>query len=348
MNARRGALRFNPVVLRVLLLVGAVALVLAAAELGLVLYHEIKTARSIAGLPPMEERVIVSSQDADLMFEFKPGASVGDFTVNSLGMADGETSLEKSDHAFRIAVVGDSISANFAAGTPTGEFHPRAQNFQERLEMTLAESPQAGPIRSYEVLNFGVNGYSISQVARMATTRARQFDPDVVIAQLCLNDPFTRQRLYSNAPPIFPTRLVGFVSRRLWPQRSIARAFVDSRYTEQGWKNVREGLRDLADLSKEVPVLAVLVPYLDPNAYEDWEFQLYHDRIAEIAREVGLPLLDLRLEFEAAGLIDAKPGVDPIHPGPEGHALMAKRIRSELEALGMLPQLDASSVGPVP
>jgi lysophospholipase L1-like esterase len=314
---------------RLLLAAVALALPLAAAEIGLAIYHSATAAASLAALPPIEQRAIIGSDDPLLRFEFNPGWSQGDFQINALGLADDATSERKPPGSFRVAVVGDSISANFA-------LEPREVIFPTRLEALLAEAPRPEGIRRFEVLNLGVNGYALPQILQMARTRARTLGADAIVAQLCLNDPFTAQQGFANAPSDHPTRLIGFAARRLWRERALARTYVESRYTEQGWRNVESSLQGLAALSAELPVLAVLVPYLAPTAYERWGFERYHERIGASARAAGLALLDLREDFERAGLIDRGPGEDPIHPDPAGHELMAGRILDELESRGML------------
>jgi len=313
---------------RILLATVALALPLAVAEIGLVLYHTVQNAAGLAALPPADQRAIIDSEDPQLRFEFNPGWSRGDFHVNALGLADDDTTRDKPPGTFRIAVVGDSISANFG-------LEPREVIFATRLEALLSDAPHPAGVR-FEVLNLGVNGYSMPQILQMARTRARMLGADAIVAQLCLNDPFTAQQGYADAPWDHPTRLAGFVARRLWRERALARSYVDSRYTEQGWRNVESSLRGLAALASEIPVLAVLVPYLVPDAYERWGFERYHERIGAIAREAGLPLLDLRSDFEGAGLIARGPGEDPIHPDPAGHSLIAERVLETLQARGML------------
>ena len=202
------------------------------------------------------------------------------------------------------------------------------------------KAPRPEGIRRFEVLNLGVNSYSMPQTLQMARTRARELGADAIVAQLCLNDPFTAQPGYANVPLDHPSRLIGFVARRVWRERSLARTYVDSRYTKEGWRKVESSLRGLAALSADVPVLAVLVPYLAPTAYEGWGFERYHERIGAIARDAGLALLDLHPDFERAGLIDRGPGEDPIHPNPAGHELMAERILEELKRRGMLAPPD--------
>ena len=49
----------------------ALVLPLGAAEIGLAVYHSVQSSRSLAALPPVEQRALVPSQDPELLFEFK-------------------------------------------------------------------------------------------------------------------------------------------------------------------------------------------------------------------------------------------------------------------------------------
>lgn len=329
MDSHTGARHGSRWLLRLLVVGIAFALPLVAAEIALRVYHGVTVARTLAALPPESQRAIITSADPARVFEFNPGWSRSDFQVNQLGLADDETTATKPEGILRIAIVGDSITANFW-------LEPREVIFATRLEELLARRPAPEGFTGFEVLNLGVNGYSAPQILAMARSRALELGADVIVAQLCLNDPFTKQQGYANAPPPYPLRLIGFVARRLIPERALARSHVDSRYTDAGWRNVERAVRGLAALSTEVPVLAVLVPYLAPPAYEQWGFGRFHEGIARIASDAGLPLLDLRDDFERAGLIDRSPHEDPVHPGPEGHALIAKRILDGLSDLNLL------------
>lgn len=107
--------------------------------------------------------------------------------MNRLGMADDAVELEATQPSFRIAFVGDSLTANY-------RHRPRNEIYLELIEDELAARSPDG--LRVEALNFGANGYSVLQTVQMARTRAPRFDPDILVAQLCLNDPYA-----SNMPP---------------------------------------------------------------------------------------------------------------------------------------------------
>jgi lysophospholipase L1-like esterase len=81
----------------------------------------------------------------------------------------------------------------------------------------------------------------------------------------------------------------------------------------------------------------VLFPYFYAPAYESWDFDRIHRIWSESAAQAGIPFVDLKPVFEAAGEIDRRWPKDPLHPSAEGHRLAAHAIRSELEKRGLLP-----------
>jgi len=304
---------------------------LGVLEGSLRVYHRVKLWRERQALPPLASRAMIPSADPELLFEWNPGWSKDGFSVNSLGMPDREVALEKPDGVFRIAFVGDSISANFG-------HRPRPEIYLNVLGRTLDHEARGG-IR-FEVLNFGVNAYSLLQSVRMLETRALRFAPDLVIAQLCLNDPYPSSTPYADLTPEGPSRLWNFLFRRLAPLHFWAWSYVGNGYDDAGIENVKRGIARLAEIARRgPPVLAVLFPYLYAPAYDEWGFERFHDVYREAAREAGLPLLDLYQPFRRAGAIEVR-GVnaDAIHPGREMHELAAAEILAELDQLGMLPK----------
>ncbi len=306
---------------------------LGALEIALRVYHQFGVWREWRALPPVAERALIPSPDPELIFEWNPGWSKQAFTLNSLGMADREVALEKSADVFRIAFIGDSITANF-------EHRPRPEIYLNVLGSRLEQEARGGA--RFEVLNFGVNAYSLLQSVRALEVRAARFAPDLVIAQLCLNDPYPSSTPYALATPNGPSRLWNFLYRRLARDRFWGWAYIEANYDETGIANVRRGIARLAELGREgPPILAVLFPYFYAPAYEQWGFERFHEIYRQAAREAGLPLLDLYDPLQRAGLISAAPfPADAIHPGREVHALAAVAIEARLDELRLLPPVE--------
>jgi lysophospholipase L1-like esterase len=303
---------------------------LAVLEGALHAYHRLKDWREQRALPPVSARAAIPSPDAELIFEWNPGWREDGFSVNSDGMPDREISLQKLPGTFRIAAVGDSISANF-------RHRPRPEIYLNLLGRELDQEIWRGA--RFEMLNFGVNGYGVEQDVRMLETRVQRFSPDVVIAQLCLNDPYPSNSPYTRSAPFGPSRLWNFVFRRLSPDRFWAASFVDYLYDDEGIQNVERGMTRLAEIARgSLRILPVLFPYLYAPAYDAWGFQRLHEIYRRAAERAGLPLLDLYRPLRRAGVVEFRRyPADPIHPGREGHEIAAREILAALDALEWLP-----------
>jgi hypothetical protein len=126
--------------------------------------------------------------------DLTPGARITfldqPLTVNRFGMRDRETTREKPAGTYRIALLGPSHV--MGSGVADGE------TFADVLEERLNQSAPPSSPRRYEVLNFGVAGYSLLQQLALLDERVFDFQPDAVfitdspraeepiVGQLCL------------------------------------------------------------------------------------------------------------------------------------------------------------------
>lgn len=114
------------------------------------------------------------SENPALRYELRPGAP----TVNAAGFRGREVPREKAPGVFRIAAIGDSVTF----GPPASAATP----WPRQLEALLASA--GGAVR-FEVLNFGVTGYDVLQVAERLSTLGMSYDPDLIVYAYVLNDP---------------------------------------------------------------------------------------------------------------------------------------------------------------
>ncbi len=122
------------------------------------------------------------SDNPVLKYELRPGAGVGVDTINSAGFRDREYAMAKTDGLFRIIAIGDSVTY----GIPVPDARDKA--WPKQLERLLnARSTAAAP--RFEVLNLGVIGYNITQVAERLRALGMDYEPDLVIYGYVLNDP---------------------------------------------------------------------------------------------------------------------------------------------------------------
>ncbi|MBX3703146.1 MAG: hypothetical protein KF822_05180 [Steroidobacteraceae bacterium] len=95
------------------------------------------------------------------------------FSTNRWGMRDRDYELEKAPGTLRIALLGPS----HVMGNGVGD----GETFEALVEDRLNREHALPGIGRYEVLNFGVDGYCLTQQVRMLEERVFDFAPDVVI-----------------------------------------------------------------------------------------------------------------------------------------------------------------------
>jgi hypothetical protein len=95
------------------------------------------------------------------------------FSTNSFGMRDKEYSLAKPPGTLRIALLGPShVMGN---GVSDGE------TFEQLVEDQLNAQGPHDIWQNYEVLNFGVDGFTLPQQLALLEDRVLRFSPDVII-----------------------------------------------------------------------------------------------------------------------------------------------------------------------
>ena len=176
-NAKQIAVRFGFARIwkagAVLLLMNA-ALVCAACAIGEILtrvYH----ARFYRNSPFQMEDIYLGSVYTP---NFKGFLQDKVITINSQGLRNRETALRKSEHTYRIACIGDSITLGY--GLEDG------QSYVTRLEELLNNAP--GKKCTFEAINYGQLAFNMYQERLFLERKALPYDPDLVILQVALND----------------------------------------------------------------------------------------------------------------------------------------------------------------
>lgn len=140
--------------------------------------------------------------DRELGWSLRPGSEgwqtregVAWTRINSHGFRDRERAVQKPPGAYRIAVVGDSITE--------ARHVEMDQTYTARLERALAACPSFEG-RQVEVLNFAVPGYGTAQQL-LLLDRVWPFEPDLVLlAFFARNDLFNNVRRLNTSSPGVP------------------------------------------------------------------------------------------------------------------------------------------------
>jgi len=296
------------------------------------------------GLPQLYRR----SEIPGLEYEHKPGATVRapagwEVHTNSHGMRSPEVTLTKAVDVVRIAAVGDS----FTFGEGVGDL----QSFPSYLRGAIEKLSSRA--KHFEVLNFGVSGYSTTDEAALVEARVLAFDPDLVLLGYVLNDPdphpshglhaFWHEPFWWEHSEL--TRLIGgflvdLERRRLGYAKEEHFGFLHDPRASY-WETVVNGLERLRACANQagVPVVVVIFPLVSGWTWESYPFDPLHELVRVEAEKNGFRVLDLkqelvsRIERPKALSLENNP-----HANPKGNRAFA-RIIAEYLAEEVLPGL---------
>jgi hypothetical protein len=132
------------------------------------------------GWKRLHETDAVDRTDEYLRFTLRPNLDMtykdAPFLTNRWGHRDDPVELEAAPGVRRIALVGASIAMG------SGVRHD--ETFGERLENALDRRHAGDGARGYEVVNFSVAGYRMTQLMDVVIDRVPPFEPDVVVLVL--------------------------------------------------------------------------------------------------------------------------------------------------------------------
>lgn len=115
-------------------------------------------------------------------FDYKPNFANNLISTNSQGMADVEYALVPPPATRRIALLGDSISRGLGVSA-TARYEAL---LKQQLNQMLSDGTDGRRrhYRHYEILDFAVDGYLLTQMVDTAIDRASAFRPDVYMVAL--------------------------------------------------------------------------------------------------------------------------------------------------------------------
>jgi lysophospholipase L1-like esterase len=252
--------------------------------------------------------------------------------TNSHGLREREIPIEKPDSVVRIAVLGDSYTFGF--GVRAHRAYPR------ELEGLLNQRSHG---RRFQVLNFGVGGYSTQDEAIVLRDRALAWSPDLVILGYVLNDPEDEpiQPLHSyyREPRWWQhSHLLRLVAQADWERR--VRKYGDGDYIRSlygdpaKWKNVVEAFASIRQSAagRGIPVMVVLFPLGTVDDWSQYPYASLHLKVARAAAADGFDVVDLLPVFARRSPSELRLADSDAHPNDEGHRLAAEAIAARLLA----------------
>ncbi|MBU0754295.1 MAG: SGNH/GDSL hydrolase family protein, partial [Planctomycetes bacterium] len=171
---------FRMGIIRILLVFAALALALACVELFLRVfdpfhYDEAEAMESFS-------QAIFCSEGGEL--KLRPNVRshyLGkQVTINSHGMRNPETSIEKPDGIYRILVIGNSIPFGWGVGDE--------DPFPRRIEQMLNHGGQDGEHRRFEIVNSAVPGWGLLEEYHFLIQKGFDYQPDLILLMVIYND----------------------------------------------------------------------------------------------------------------------------------------------------------------
>lgn len=231
--------------------------------------------------------------------------------TNSHGMRDDEVSVEKAKNTFRIVLLGDSFTMGWGV--------PQKNLYADLLERKLNRYPPQGfaDDTKFEVLNFGVGNYNTQQEVAMLNYKGLAFQPDLVLLGYFINDAEELKKSEKNIliNHSYLYAFSSFMTRKFCSQdyKNYKTYYKNLYEGEQlGWLACKKSLQDLVEISKKhrIPVVIFLIPELH-NLNSDYPFTDIHSDLTQVAKGIGLPVIDLLDNFVSSPVKEQDLWVSP-------------------------------------
>jgi len=260
--------------------------------------------------------------DSELSHRLVPNAHARvagvEYRVSSVGTRGGEPAEDRPAH--RTLVLGDSVTMGW--GVAETDSWPR------RLEASM-DARRSGA----DVINAAVLGWGVPQYVSRLEALAPRLSPDLVLVGYYPNDPAGTEAVVGRSA--WSSELWRLLSARLadGPEGQSATEYHRALHADgsSGWRTVRRSFSRLGELCRAggYECGVVLLPTLAARPYPLAD---EHRRLAALAREEGLAVVDV-----APALSDVEPSTlwvasDDPHPDDVGHGLYADAIARWLEA----------------
>lgn len=258
------------------------------------------------------KEIVLPHPDDKIIYDLKPHLDItfvaAKTRTNSCGMRQEEVQLKKPKNTYRIAIIGDSFT--FGWGVEENE------TFSHHLEKNLSQV-YGGKLK-FEVLNFGVPGYSTFQEVAAFKEKGIDFDPDAVIVFFVQNDfefPFFVRDLDKGQGLIRGLEFVRILEKAADPKAE------EEKLRMKGL-DPSSSLKELSDLTRERGIKL----FLAINPRKEWTS--YLRRIQVMAERPDIVPMDMRdsvLEAAARWNIpqaDLTLKNDP-HPSAIRHKILA-------------------------
>jgi hypothetical protein len=297
--------------------------------------------RKINSTGSADNRMFQLAPHREIMYELKPNLSMlhwmVKFETNSLGLRDREYSIDKPIGIFRICVVGDSLTV--ATGVALEE------TYHKKLEHQFNQQSRS---LSFELINFGVGGYSLRQYAAVIKNKVPQYHPDLILIGYCpWNDgqPNANDRTYwagkHEAKDLHPPERV-YLSSFLY--RHVIRRLLSGKLPLASNVAIANGqdYLDLDYLQRYFACIAEVgstlrLPVVVVSIFQD-KGRGYSPDVEAVVRGLGLHFVDASSHFDGADLSRYHISKIDHHPNALANGIFADIIREYLIEHKLVPR----------
>ncbi len=324
-----------------LLIVGSIFFAMLLTEIGLRIFYPIEFKKPISKVTGNVWRNLLHRKSSipGLSYELVPNATgkavYTDIEINSFGMRDKKRDLIKKDSTKRIAIIGDSFTFGFSV--PVNKVFPLV------LEDLLNDS-SLNLNYNFEVLNFGVGGYSCKDEALVIKHKVPAWNPDLIIicyvmndAQMEPNQPLHRyfQKTYwwqySHLCRLFAKSVKEIKDRNLGKKNYYERLYdKDTR----NWQGVVKAFKDINKTAQEQNYNIILMFFCDIPNSDNWNnydiIRVLQKQVLLEAKKNDFNTIDLYKKFSKYNPKELRISEKDGHPTEKGHFITAEVLKEKL------------------
>ncbi|HEY2472127.1 MAG TPA: GDSL-type esterase/lipase family protein [Terracidiphilus sp.] len=250
-----------------------------------------------------------------------------DTPVNQFGYIGPDWSITKPLDTRRVAVLGDSV--------PEGYGVNMNQGFVYLLANRLNEAPASQPSPQFEVLNFSVSGYELTQMMDVAARDTPQFHPDVymvILTELSVHRGWDSHLVYLIKSGIdLRYDFLRDVVRRADARQTDSEAVLSAKLAPYRMEIIRKSLLEMKQTADQhgAQFIIVLAPTLEDADIARRRFA----GIPELLSSMNVGFIDLSDIFMP--MLDresVRQSRTDVHPNIAGHRMICDALFAQLHA----------------
>lgn len=240
--------------------------------------------------------------------------------TNSAGLADREYAQAKGPGIRRFALLGDSITR--------GQGAPYLGNYESLLESQLNEVHVDAQLKGFEILNFAVGSYNLTQMLESAIVRATPYEPDVYIVGMSKLSVYRRWgqhiALLLNAGIDLKYDFLRNVVRESGVSPTDPIGVTDAKLARFRLPTLQWALKKLQAhaATHDAELVVVLLPTVEDTEVLKEEFL----GVGPMIEALGIPVVDLVDVFDGTDHQLYRVAHNDFHPNAAGHQLLFERL----------------------